>query len=145
MTFYLKSDQSSLKKYISTPEGNIINANSPDLDWQTATLNTLDSIPEISGVYIILLDNGFSSKVLYVGQSENLRRRLFEHVSNESNSKLKLFTKNSKKSIVIKWAKVHKSKLNGTEEYLCNKLSPKCNKKSPPGDKEISCNLPKLS
>ena len=112
------------------------------LNWVTNTWSTLDSIPNESGVYVIIKDNVLLSTVLYVGQSENLHRRLFDHANKESNPILELLIRNSKHNIIIKWAEVPKHQLDGVEEFLCQEYKPICNKKSPPGNKEIPCNLP---
>lgn len=122
-------DEDSLKNGIS-------------VNWQTSTLFSLDYIPEVSGVYVIFRNFGFIQTPLYVGQSSNLHKRLFEHTNNESNLILELLMTNNQRNIVVKWAKVPKSQLNGVEEFLYNKLKPACNKISPPNNKEIPCNLP---
>ena len=118
----------------------LLNHNVVYLNWYTNTfaLLSLFLIPEVSGVYIILSDNG----LIYIGQSENLRRRLFEHAFNETNLLLKFLMEIYEQNIVIKWAMVPKHQLDGVENYLCNRLNPICNHISPPGKKEIPCNMP---
>ena len=135
---FLKNNNFWFEKLIENP----IKNNEIYLNWVTNTWSTLDSIPNESGVYAIIKDNGLFSTVLYVGQSENLHRRLSDHANNENNQKLEFFIKNCKHNIIIKWAEVPKSQLDGVEEFLCQEYKPICNRISPPGNKEISCNLP---
>ena len=126
--------------WFEKPLENLLNNNVVYLNWYTSIFTSLSLflIPEVSGVYIIQNNNGF----IYVGQSENLRRRMFEHAFKETNLLLRFLMEIYEQSIVVKWAEVPKYQLNGVEKYLCNRLNPICNHILPPGNKEIPCNLP---
>ena len=54
-------------------------------------MGTLNDVPECPGVYLLFADNG---EIIYVGKSNNLRKRLLEHFSsNEKNIHLRLHSK----------------------------------------------------
>ncbi len=50
-------------------------------DWTCFNFITLDDVPKVSGVYLLMND----IELVYVGQSKNIRSRLGTHKSNWNN------------------------------------------------------------
>lgn len=94
--------------------------------------NVKTHVPEKGGVYIISvkLKNG-GYKVVYVGQSVDLKKRLLEHLR-ESEPNECLRTNVDKYYTVYKWIEIPTSNGRDNEEkYQINELNPTCNIKRP--------------
>lgn len=90
-----------------------------------------DRVPQSPGVYLVYAkqDDG-TWKVRYVGQSDNLERRLLEHLSSrEPNACLRRVIRHSIPA--VRWTAVEKRNLDGVESYLYRTYSPKCNEVAP--------------
>lgn len=98
-----------------------------------------DSLP---GVYRLsyMHDNG-NYYVFYVGQSEDVKKRLLEHrSSNEQNVCIKNFL--STKKCFFRYAKVSTKDIRDAAEKLMYKqYEPSCNEKEPAGRDDIKVNL----
>lgn len=102
--------------------------------------------PEKSGVYLLWVAHEKKGWVIsYVGQAENLKKRLLQHLSpDEKNEciKNKLKYKSAFSFAVVENA----SERDGIELYIYNKLKPECNKISPPENhsksEAIEVNIP---
>jgi excinuclease UvrABC nuclease subunit len=99
--------------------------------------------PEKPGIYLIFVsqNNRTSGRLIYVGQSENLRDRLVEHLSdNEPNEALR-----NHLSEHICWFQftpiTKQSERDGVESFLIRRLRPECNTQVPTYD-PIEVNLP---
>jgi len=105
--------------------------------------NVKNNVPEKEGIYLlwVKLKNG-KWKCFYVGQADNLKTRLLEHLSDkEKNECIK--TNVSKYTCGYEFALVSKqADRDGIEKYLYEYYSPECNKISPPDVDPIEVNLP---
>lgn len=99
-------------------------------------------VPKSARVYLlwVKLQNG-KWRCFYVGQADNLEKRLFDHTSDsESNGCIK--TKVLKRVCWFEYAKIGKQgDRNGIEKFFYDHFSPECNK-SDPGGTPIEVNLP---
>lgn len=114
------------------------------MEWYKVTDRNFSVIPEKSGVYIIStlqkVDNKYA--VNYVGQSKNLHERIVKHFSpSEENEQLKKHLA-MRYGTKVNWAYVDESQLDGVEHFLCRCFKNLFNKNTPPGEKNIECNLP---
>ncbi len=118
-----------------------------NLNWQTHQPYTQTTVsnfaPEKAGVYILwvqLMSNSW--KCFYVGQADNLKKRLLEHLSsNEDNPCIK--NKVSKFVCGFSFALVpRQDDRDEIEKYLYEHYKPECNRISPPDVKPIIVNLP---
>lgn len=115
------------------------------LDWYKVNKDNLDNLPETSGIYIfsVLLKSG-NYGVFYVGQSENIRKRVKEHFSSsESNGPLKSFLSNDY-TFKISYAKCLQKSLDKYEKYLISYYDPKYNDKEGNGNESSECSLPNV-
>lgn len=115
------------------------------LKWYYGQISKFSSsnVLEESGVYIFVwVKDGLIKRILYVGQSENLRDRISQHLSKSHNPKLRECITKCSNNIEFKFAYVNTNQLNGVESYLYYKIHPIFNENTPPGDKQIPCNLP---
>ena len=103
--------------------------------------SNLDNVTEKPGIYILsceLKNNTY--KVVYVGQTLDLQRRLKEHLrDDEKNLGIKEYL--DKYCLKAVYAEVTSSNLDGVELYLYNKFDPKLNEQTPPGTTEIPVGL----
>ena len=114
------------------------------LSWYKATPQKLDNITEEKGIYILSVQlNSGEYGVIYVGQSENLRKRAKEHFSpNESNLELRAYLKHNY-IFKISYAKCSRS-LNAVEKYLILHFKPKFNNNEGNGTEMEKTNLPNV-
>ncbi|WP_103068141.1 GIY-YIG nuclease family protein [Aquimarina sediminis] len=104
----------------------------------------IEQVPNQPGIYLIWvkLKNGNNWKCIYVGQTIDIRKRLFEHLSdNEDNECIK----NNISSFIcgFEYALVSNSKnRDNIEKYIYNQYLPECNQISPPSLTPQEVNLP---
>ncbi len=116
------------------------------LTWTKRTALTEDiinSIPEvISGVYrLSYKSNDGSYYVFYVGQAEDIKQRLFEHLSiYEENECIKDHLRT--KECFFKYAVItRKNVRDATERAAYREYKPSCNYQEPSGNDSIQVNL----
>ncbi len=96
-----------------------------------------------AGVYLlwVKLNNG-NWRCFYVGQADNLQRRLLEHLSDSEKNKC-VKTHVDKYTLGYEYAKVSKQgDRDGVEKFLFDHYKPECNENDPPGKTPITVNLP---
>lgn len=92
------------------------------------------------GVYVYL-DTSLN-KIIYVGKTEDLDRRLQEHWSdNEPNIKLKQYLHDYPTKVLYK-KEDSDTRCSGMELYLYNYYKPVCNDRVPTASQEIAVSLP---
>lgn len=105
--------------------------------WATKKEADFDNIPEKQGVYVIACSckNG-QNIVVYVGQSNDLRRRAKEHWSDEEkNEDLKNAIKKYKTCFMYSYATLDSSEdLDGCEKYLFDYYKPQFTDRTPDAD-----------
>lgn len=105
--------------------------------WSTKKESDFDSIPEKQGIYVIACSckNG-KNVVVYVGQSNDLRRRAKEHWSDdEQNEELKSAIKKYKTCFTYSYAALDFAKdLDGVERYLYDYYEPQFTDRTPNAD-----------
>jgi excinuclease UvrABC nuclease subunit len=110
-------------------------------DYNEATVN--NNVPEKAGIYLlwVKLKNG-KWQCFYVGQADNLRIRLLQHLSdNEKNKCIK--TNVSDFLCGFEFALVgRQAERDGLEKYIYEFYSPECNIISPPDVDPIEVNFP---
>lgn len=102
-----------------------------------------NNVPEKSGIYLLWVKlKNDNWRCFYVGQADNLRTRLLQHLSdNEKNECIK--TNVSEYICGFEFALVGKqSDRDGIEKYLYEYYNTECNKISPPDVDPIEVNLP---
>lgn len=96
----------------------------------------------LAGVYRLsyLADNG-SYYIFYVGQSEDIRKRLLEHLlSNEKNACVKNYL--ATKKCFFRYAKVTKNYIrDAVEKQMYKQYEPSCNEQEPEGRDDVRVNL----
>ena len=105
-----------------------------ELNWSMKREFDFDNIPKRQGVYVISCNcNNGKSVVVYVGQTNDLKRRAKEHWSdNEQNTGLKNAIEKYKQAFCFCYAPINLSKdLDGCEKYLFNYYQPQFTDKSP--------------
>ncbi len=102
---------------------------------------SLSSVPSYAGIYVILFQSTQGLIPCYVGQANDLNRRLSEHQSiYEPNTKLRNMMLNY--NLFVIWGTVpYQRDRDGIELYLYNKFTPYCNEQTPPGTTEIPVGL----
>ena len=107
------------------------------LVWIDKREANFDEIPEKKGVYLIACDckNG-QSIVVYVGQTDDLKRRTKEHWSdNEQNKELKNAISKYKSAFKVTYAEVDSlNDLDGIDKYLFDYYNPQFTDRSPDAD-----------
>ena len=102
--------------------------------WNNKKEVEFDSIPEKQGIYLIACQcsNG-KNIVVYVGQSNDLRRRAKEHWSdNEQNKDLKNAIKKYKNAFTYFYAVLDSARdLDGCEKYLFDCYEPQFTDRTP--------------
>lgn len=105
-----------------------------------STVKTLTN--NVAGVYRLsyLADDG-SYYIFYVGQSEDIRKRLLEHLSsNEQNVCIKNYL--ASKKCFFRYAKITKSYIrDAAERQMYKQYEPSCNEKEPEGRDDVKVNL----
>lgn len=105
--------------------------------------NVNNYVPEKAGVYLlwVKLHNG-KWTCFYVGQAENLKTRLLQHLSSsEKNDCIK--THVSTYTCGFEFALVgRQADRDGIEKFLYDYYKPECNNISPPDVESIEVNLP---
>lgn len=106
------------------------------MNWEKVKYqkNNLFRIPKKSGLYVICKENKNSflnfptnNDVIYVGKSNNLNRRVSEHLSNnETNGALLRIEKNC--SLTVFWINLSDSYITSAEKQLIRDLKPSANK-----------------
>ena len=91
-----------------------------------------------SGVYIISEKDDYSEVVKYVGQADNIRKRMVEHDSiNEENEKLKALMSSRRDNVRVRFTTVHevvrRNNLEHTMFYDFGGFEKLYNKKVPEG------------
>ncbi len=99
-------------------------------------------VPNAAGVYLlwVKLKNG-NWRCFYAGQTDDLKRRLLEHLNNNETNKC---IKNKVTNYIygFEYAKVVKqTERDGIEKFLYDHYKPECNDKDP-GSEPIEVNLP---
>lgn len=96
----------------------------------------------LAGVYRLsyLADDG-SYYIFYVGQSEDIKKRLLEHLSsNEKNVCIKNYL--TTKKCFFRYAKVTKVYIrDAAEKQMYKQYEPSCNEKEPDGRDDVRVNL----
>jgi len=96
----------------------------------------------LAGVYRLsyLAEDG-SYYIFYVGQSEDIKKRLFEHLStNEKNVCIKNYF--ATKKCFFRYAKVTKDYIrNAAERQMYKQYEPSCNELEPEGRDDVRVNL----
>lgn len=116
------------------------------LTWTKLTELTETSIKTIAdnlpGVYRLSYkaDDG-NYYIFYVGQAEDLKKRLLEHLSSsENNACIRNYL--NTKTCFFRYAKVTKSNIrNAAERQMYKQYEPSCNEKEPEGSDDIKVNL----
>lgn len=116
------------------------------LAWTKLTELTETSIKAITnnlpGVYRLSYkaDDG-NYYIFYVGQAEDLKKRLLEHLSpSENNVCIRNYL--NKKTCRFRYAKVTNSNIrNAAERQMYKQYEPSCNEKEPDGSDDIKVNL----
>lgn len=97
---------------------------------------------DLAGVYRLsyLADNG-DYYVFYVGQSENIKKRLLEHLSSkEENVCMRNYL--TTKKCFFRYAKVTKSYIrDAAEKQMYKRYEPSCNELEPTGRNDVKVNL----
>lgn len=107
------------------------------LVWIDKREANFDEIPEKKDVYLIACDcKGGQSFVVYVGQTDDLKRRTKEHWSdNEQNKELKNAISKYKSAFKVTYAEVDSlNDLDGIEKYLFDYYNPHFTDRSPEAD-----------
>lgn len=115
------------------------------LKWYKITLDNINKLHAKPGVYIIsvLLRNG-SYGAVYVGQSNDIARRIKEHFSNnEQNSSLRNYLNNDY-TFKISYSYISDDLLDGIEKYLISYYHPRFNESDGVGDRKYVCSLPNV-
>lgn len=125
------------------------------LNWSSPRRYMREDIQRFStekaGIYLIYAERANAYKQLvYVGQADNIKTRLLEHISeNEKNEILKRIL--SHEVCYYSYAEVPlPNKRNSIENFIYNKCHPEANINRPPtqdGSTEvnITCGIPKLT
>lgn len=96
----------------------------------------------LAGVYRLsyLADDG-SYYIFYVGQSEDIKKRLLEHLSsNEKNVCIKNYL--TTKKCFFRYAKITKAYIrDAAERQMYKQYEPSCNEKEPDGRDDVKVNL----
>jgi len=96
----------------------------------------------LAGVYRLsyLADDG-SYYIFYVGQSEDIKKRLLEHLSsNEKNVCIKNYL--TTKKCFFRYAKITKAYIrDAAERQMYKQYEPSCNEKEPAGRDDVRVNL----
>lgn len=96
----------------------------------------------LAGVYRLsyLADDG-SYYIFYVGQSEDIKKRLLEHLSsNEKNVCIKNYL--TTKKCFFRYAKITKAYIrDAAERQMYKQYEPSCNEKEPNGRDDVKVNL----
>ncbi len=96
----------------------------------------------LAGVYRLsyLADDG-SYYIFYVGQSEDIKKRLLEHLSsNEKNVCIKNYL--TTKKCFFRYAKITKAYIrDAAEKQMYKQYEPSCNEKEPAGRDDVRVNL----
>jgi len=101
-------------------------------------------VPERAGVYVLFEKCATGWKIFYVGQADNLKTRLLEHLSDsEKNLCIKETVKNVKCGFTFATVG-EKSNWDGIEKYLYERLKPRCNQIAPPDFEPIEVNVPEF-
>ena len=105
-----------------------------DFKWQLVEMRTIKAskIPETSGVYIVagaVRVRGFPREMtpLYVGQTNNLRRRFLDHVDVRRSHNLSVLLQSFKGSTEFWWASCEARDLIALERDLIRELKPEYN------------------
>lgn len=104
--------------------------------------NVNQDVPKNAGVYLlwVKLNNG-NWRCYYVGQADDLERRLLEHLAeSEGNKCIKKYVQEHTSG--YEYAKVStQSDRSGIEKFLYDNYKPECNEKDP-GGSVLTVNLP---
>ena len=103
------------------------------VQWRKCSANGIDSIPETNGLYVLaIICKDGQSYAVYVGQTNNLRRRIKEHWSpNETNKGLRDAIQKYGGSFQIWYATTNAWLNDGAERYLFDWYGPQFGEKSP--------------
>lgn len=117
-----------------------------ELTWTKLVLfnkESIESLPnDLPGVYRLSYEADDGDRyVFYVGQSENIRDRLLEHLSSdEENVCIKNYL--STKKCFFRYAEISEASIrNATERQTYKHYEPACNDKEPEGRDDIKLNL----
>lgn len=110
-------------------------------DFNANTIN--NKVLETPGVYLIWVRiNDGSWRIYYVGQTENLKRKLLEHLSeNEPNDLLKDMILRCVCGFSFAPVNSHEERC-GIERFFYEHYSPKCNLAIPPKIRKCYVNIP---
>ena len=96
----------------------------------------------LAGVYrLSYLADDDSYYIFYVGQSEDIKKRLLEHLSsNEKNVCIKNYL--TTKKCFFRYAKITKAYIrDAAEKQMYKQYEPSCNEKEPDGRDDVRVNL----
>lgn len=103
--------------------------------WSQAsfTAAAANSVPATAGVYVVaevkrVLGLPISVLPYYVGQSDNLRRRLLQHCDLRQSHNQDVYLLSDKPCIEFWWASCNRSDLDLIERHLIRNLQPSMNK-----------------
>ena len=96
----------------------------------------LDSVGNVSGVYVIWFEEFDEVFVVYVGQGDIVDRISDHRNDSEIQEYSNYFI------LYVSWAEVQKSNQSGVEKYLASNLAPLVGKKHPTAPPPIEVNLP---
>ncbi len=110
-------------------------------DFDVDTIN--NKVAEAAGVYLIWVRiNDGSWRIYYVGQTDNLKKRLLQHLSdNEQNHLLKEMVMRCVCGISFAVVNSHEER-TGIERFFYEHYSPKCNLSMPPKTRKCYVNIP---
>ena len=110
--------------------------------WTATSSNRDFVINSINSGGIYAYIDTFENKVIYVGRTDNLDRRLQEHWSdNEPNRMLRNYLHNYQTKVLYK-KEDSQTKCAGMELYLYKRYQPVCNDRVPDATEEIAIPLP---
>ena len=103
------------------------------LEWKIANEKDFDQLPSQCAVYLIVAETSSGENIVfYTGQTNDIKRRLKEHWSdNEQNKMIKNIIKKYKKFIFAYYAIDHENALDAHERFLFNFYEPQAQTKAP--------------
>lgn len=100
-------------------------------EWFEVNLVRIEdgSIPMVSGVYVIkqvqrIMGLPISHKIIYIGKSNNLRRRFKEHCDPRTEHNAELFNTSWEHELEFWYAEISKDKIDKVERELIRNLEP---------------------
>ena len=103
-----------------------------EVRWKIAYESSFEYLPESDGVYLICCKcSDGNNIVIYTGQSNNIKKRIYQHWGDNEKEEIRHIIIKYRNSIFVLYTLFDGRRLDGVENFLFNYYKPQLSDKTP--------------